>query len=260
MKSAIQVDGMDADLRAGLWNVYAPVFVETLSSSYTAARDEALKVMRTTWDEHFKVPTDSAPTWGDEASKSLRPLFLEGDYIEVYDLIDFTVRSFGRRLNGLDAAYNKVLEREVSGYRFVGGLLCPVSDEHEIRAIEEGLAVAGSLSGAATHLQTALKHMSDRGRPDYRNSVKESISAVESAARVITGKPKATLGDLLPQLEQSGHIHPAQKEAFSKLYGYTSDEEGIRHAMLDDSGLDFADAKYMLAVCAAFIAYAAARR
>lgn len=48
-------------------------------------------------------------------------------------------------------------------------------------------------------------------------------------------------------------MHEALKEAFKKLYGYTSDAEGIRHALLNDPTLDFEDAKFMLVACSGFV-------
>ena len=49
--------------------------------------------------------------------------------------------------------------------------------------------------------------MSDRQRPDYRNSIKESISAVESIAQQLSGNNKATLDDALKILEKKGKLH-----------------------------------------------------
>lgn len=254
-KTAIQSESMDDDLRAGLWNVFSPIFVEPLGSGgYYDSRIQAQDRMKVIWDEFFRLPADVAPGTTAAGTSALRPLFLQEHYIEVYDLVDFTVQRFGRHY-ALEKSYNKVLEREVSGFRFVSAMLVPISNEHELDAIESGLAVGGRLVGASNHLQAALRLLSDRDAPDYRNSVKESISAVESAARAISGKPKATLGDLLPALESKGYLHGAQREAFSRLYGYTSDAGGIRHAMTDEPSVTFADAKYMLAVCAAFVAY-----
>lgn len=97
--------------------------------------------------------------------------------------------------------------------------------------------------------------LSDRKNPDYRNSIKESISAVESLARILTKNNKATLGDALRLLEQRRGLHLALREAFSKLYGYTSDEQGIRHAMLDEPKISAADAKFFLLSCTSFINY-----
>lgn len=105
------------------------------------------------------------------------------------------------------------------------------------------------------HLRRALELLSNQKSPDYRNSIKESISAVESLAKVMSGKPKATLGDALKLIEKKGKVHPSLKEGFSKLYGYTSDEGGIRHAMLDEPSLSAADAKFFLLACTNFINY-----
>ncbi len=96
--------------------------------------------------------------------------------------------------------------------------------------------------------------LSDRKQPDYRNSIKESISAVEAVSQVVSGKTKATLGDCIKVLKTHGAIHPAFEQALLQLYGYTSDEGGIRHALTEDSTMpSYADAKFMLVSCAAFI-------
>ena len=95
----------------------------------------------------------------------------------------------------------------------------------------------------------------DRENPNYRNSIKESISAVESIARVVSELDKATLGDALKAIDQSDQLHPALKEGFLKLYGYTSDEQGIRHAMLVEPNITAADARYFLVSCSSFVNY-----
>jgi len=105
------------------------------------------------------------------------------------------------------------------------------------------------------HLHRALELLSDKKKPDYRNSIKESISAVESITQELSGNPKATLGEALKILEKKNKLHPALKVAYLKLYGYTSDEGGIRHAMLEEPNLSVADAKFFLLSCTSFINY-----
>lgn len=56
-------------------------------------------------------------------------------------------------------------------------------------------------------------------------------------------------------MEKNKSIPPSIKNAYSALYGYTSNENGIRHAMLEKSELTYADARYMLIVCSAFVNY-----
>ena len=97
--------------------------------------------------------------------------------------------------------------------------------------------------------------MSDRQNPDYRNSIKESVSALEGMCQKILKKDKVTLGDAICQIEKQYPIHPALKASIKSLYGYTSDADGIRHAMLDESNLSYIDAKFMLVACTNFINY-----
>ena len=55
-------------------------------------------------------------------------------------------------------------------------------------------------------------------------------------------------------------MHKSLIEGFKKIYGYTSDEGGLRHAITQDSKeIDFDDAKFMLVSCSAFINYIIAK-
>ena len=72
--------------------------------------------------------------------------------------------------------------------------------------------------------------------------------------QILTKNNKATLGDALKLMKDK--IHPAMKGAFEKLYGYTSDANGIRHANgLGEGNSTFEEAKYMLISCSAFVNY-----
>jgi hypothetical protein len=103
------------------------------------------------------------------------------------------------------------------------------------------------------HISTALSMLSDKDSPDYRNSIKESISAVESFVKVTCQDNKGTLGALLKNFQG----HPALNTAFKNLYGWTNDEKGIRHSLLDEgSPVGFDEAKFMLVACSSFINYA----
>jgi hypothetical protein len=142
----------------------------------------------------------------------------------------------------------------MSAWRIVGSEISKLTSEEEISAIEEALTPINQQDAVSTHLATALKHLSNRQSPDYRNSIKESISAVEALCRIITDNPKATLGKALDQLAAAGvNVHPSLKGAFDKLYGYSSDASGIRHSLSGEETLDYDDAKFMLVSCSAFV-------
>ncbi|HHG2223482.1 TPA: hypothetical protein Q4A38_05340, partial [Synechococcus sp. WH 5701] len=145
------------------------------------------------------------------------------------------------------------LARENSAYRFVEGQIAEITSKAEIEAVEMAIEAAGPYAGVSSHLTSALALMSDRTSPDYRNSIKESICAVESLAKQIAKKPSATLGVVLNELERTHALHPALKSAFSSLYGYTSNAQGIRHAPLDEPTLSKSDARFILVCCSALV-------
>lgn len=153
--------------------------------------------------------------------------------------------------------FNGLFEKEYVGYRFVGDIIVPISDEIETKEIEETFSDPDNK--VAEHIRKATVFLSDREKPDFENSIKESITAVETKCELITGlKGKdATLGAMLKNLEENGvKIHGALKEAFNKLYGYTSDANGIRHAGdIGGPNATFEEAKFMLVSCCAFINY-----
>lgn len=152
---------------------------------------------------------------------------------------------------------NKCFETEYVGYRFVDGIIVPISDKHEIKTINETLNT--DFQPVYDHVSKANQLLADREHPDFENSIKESISAVEAICEILTGAKgsDATLGKMLKKLEDRGVvIHSALKSAFNTLYGYTSDASGIRHAKnIGGSSSTFEEAKFMLVACCAFINY-----
>jgi AbiJ N-terminal domain 4 len=216
-------------------------------------------LMKKFWLSYFKKPLDTLPSSNDVFS-IIRTIFFDGEWHECYDILEFIACNYtsNEYRDELIKGSNEALEREISAYRFVGNQLTQITSENEISSIEEVLADTQRLTPVYEHLSTALNYLSDRKSPDYRNSIKESISAVESICNLITGG-KDSLGEALKKLETSVPIHPALKKGFSAIYGYTSDASGIRHSLLDESNLTFDDAKFMLVSCSGFINYLLAK-
>jgi len=97
--------------------------------------------------------------------------------------------------------------------------------------------------------------LADRKDPDYENSTKESISAVESIAKEITEREKP-----LNALTQSLQLHPSFKDALDKLYNWTSTDGGIRHGASSKSLTpDQNTARFMLVICSSFVNYIISR-
>ena len=248
IKTKLQIDTIDDDLKNRLWNVLKKYYWNRGSTS----SNESLLILL--WDNYFKRNLDDmGVSWHDKYGK-LRSYFFHCEWHEVYSFLEFIVNNhpnthLSRQCMDL---CNSILE-EVSAYRFAGGFITQITSKEEISEIEEALTTP--LKPVNVHLKTALELLSDKKSPDYRNSIKESISAVESICNLITGDKNLTLGQCLNKIEEKIPMHRALEQSFSSLYGYTSSANGIRHALLDEATLEFEDAKFMLVSCSAFINY-----
>lgn len=202
---------------------------------------------------------------------SVSTLFLNENkhaWYEKMNLLDFSIRVL-RGSKGKGNKYDRIVDRFVLdinrsfsrlnyAYRVIDNQIVQITDEEEIVAIVDAMTVSDSVK---IHLSDALKHLSARPNPNYRNSIKESISAVEAMCRKITGEN--TLGKSLNKLEKNGVKIPTMlKSAFEKLYVYTNDEStGIRHALMDDSEMPgYDEAKFMVVSCCAFVNYIQGKR
>lgn len=263
-KPPLQLDAIDDALRVALWNclvelVWSRVNTDPFSGRVYAS-EELSRFLRRFWARHLGRPLDTLPgTWG-KAYEAIRTYYFAAPWNEVYDVVEFAVEEFPdyETREKLRRAFNRALETENSGYRFVNGTLAAITDRVELAEIESATSIPGRMRVVRQQLASALAKLTDRKAPDYRNSIKESISAVEGVCAIVTGQDKADLNAALRDLENRVALHGALRSAFNSLYGYTSDTNGIRHALIEESNLTFDDAKFMLVVCSAFVNYVVA--
>lgn len=215
-------------------------------------------IYRALWADFFKLPVDELPEYEEGIRAEIKSAFLTGEWYTPYEIIEF-ILGHGDMHNDqrLAASVSTVLTEEMAGFRLIQGKFVEITDESEVTAIEESLSItqADRFAPAREHLAAALTMLSNRRAPDYRNSIKESISAVEAVVQILTGDPRAELGKGLKLLEKSTPLHGAFRTGLQSLYGYTSDADGIRHALTGEPSVDAADAKFMLVACAAFVVY-----
>jgi hypothetical protein len=261
VEGAFQRERVDEILRIALWNILSGFMWDKYDrDAYGYVSDENKQINRLfsrLWFRYLKRDMDELPAFRHEGYRhqdgynTLKAYFLQCEWYEVYDCIEFLLRDEDTLLDKEAAkVLNQVLERENAAYRIVHKEVVEITDSNEIHAIEE--ALNHPEQPVRTHIRASLALMSDRKSPDYRNSIKEAISAVEAACRLVTRSKTATLGDALKKVPD---LHPALQKAFSALYGFTSDAAGIRHSLLEESNLTYADAKFMLAACSAFVSY-----
>ncbi len=255
-KKDIQLEEIDEELKNRLWNIIKLNYLDNLDRI-----DEYELFANTLWHRLYKLPVDTIPQYNYLIEAFIREKYYSSEWFEIYDFIEFILNlDFLKKMNIIFAKkFNQVLKQEFSGYRIIDNKVAPISNELEIEEISTAIEKTGcltALKGANIHLDNALDFFSDKKKPNYRNSIKESISAVEATCRIITGE--STLGKSLNKLEQKGlDINPQIKSGFDKIYAYTNDKKnGIRHAIVEQPNEpDFDDAKYMLVSCSAFINY-----
>jgi hypothetical protein len=192
-----------------------------------------------------------------EVSKQLERLVAQLNIGPLFDLIEFLAQH--PRCSAIlkqDLARAFIDAR--AAYRLVDGQVIAIGTEEQGAAVERAIQVAetAGASAARNHLVASGAELRNG---NWANSVRESIHAVEAMSRKIdpTGN---TLSPALKALERKGYIHGSLKSAFEKLYGYTNDESGIRHALLDEGArVDEVDAIFMLGACASFVSYLIAK-
>lgn len=179
------------------------------------------------------------------------------EWYVIYDFVEKYLRLCSESIADLmQREFNYIMEDEMAPYRIVDRLVVPITNEMEIDTISA--ASETEYDTVNNHISKALSLFANRKKPDYENSIKESISAVESICCIITGQTggNATLGRTIKKLKDYGiHIHPGMEKAFVSLYGFASDEEGIRHGGTESINTPSEDAKYMLVSCSAFVNY-----
>lgn len=174
--------------------------------------------------------------------------------------IDYMERTFKdperiRIISSFIDNLNMDFERTHYGYRIVAGLITDIISDTDKESIEEVLFSDEDV--VKSHMRQALSLYSRRPLPDYKNAIKEAISAVEALCRKRTGE--STFGSAYGQIKKTTTIHPRIQEAIQKVYDYTNQADtGIRHSKVsgDDSLVPGAtECLFMLVTCSAIINY-----
>lgn len=253
VREAFQIEDIDDRLSTRLWNDINLLLddLEYQLRNYFCT---------SIWTDFFVKNIDELPLtmskklYFAKFQQQFKCFFYDMEWFQKYDLIEFIADLSDGIDTGFSDCCNESLQKEMSGYSIINNKVTPIIDEIEIQSIE--MALNTNSSAIQEHLDTALAHLSNRETPDYRNAIKESISAVESICKQIVRDDKDTLGKALDKIDKSHQLPEALKSALKKLYGYTSDASGIRHGLIDDDREPtMEEARFMLITCSAFINY-----
>lgn len=266
VSDVLQVETMSYELRNSLFNAIVIHIINTFfdEARFTKSTTQSIYQALNSWGYYAKLDVFFRKFYcqilkqkiteipdREEAWEVFERYFDNSEWHEIYSLLEWFVSKVLTQENvpALFVEYiNMVLEENLSGYRFVDGLIVQIVDEKEISEISEALNHKQKEIGK--QISSALQSMHDK---NYRHSVKESISAVETFVRTKTGK--STLGAALSELEKIS-IPSALKQGFDKIYGWTCGPDGVRHALMDNAqDVTLAEAKFMLVACSAFLNY-----
>ncbi|WP_020599183.1 AbiJ-NTD4 domain-containing protein [Spirosoma panaciterrae] len=278
-KKGLQVNSIDAKTRMRVWNELDQILFYNIYSS----KNNTIGIPRSgmfydytysLWSDLLGWESSTIPATKSGLIPAFKGYLLRKD-LPWFDFLKFvekaltnyldTLKSYGSGLIE-DPAFekytqrvNKIFAEESCGYRFLGNYLAPIIDEIELNEVADALARTDSISSVKSHLKNALMLLSDRERPDYNNSVKESISAMEALFRLIAQKPNATLSQVIEDVEKKTGIHTKLKMAIKYLYDWTSDASGVRHAKKGDATENFDSAKLALVTCSGLVNYLLAK-
>ena len=242
------------ELRTALWNMlHKPAF-----PNEDEHQERAVAHARALWN-HLGWRTDQVPPLPHQMRESFATEWFSCRWPEFFDLIEFTARTLATSVSPVRQQWfemlNRILESKGCAYRFIAERLVPLTNSREATEVVRGAESA--IPDVSVHIREAAKLLPPNAGANPRNSIRESIAAVEASLRHLNGNPTATLSDGLAVFEDKhGPLHPSLRQGLAVLYAYTADERGVTHALIEESGgVTGDDARFMLVTCSAFTNY-----
>jgi hypothetical protein len=255
-RSLVQLDEIDAGTRIAIWNAIYPA-IKKSEYGYHNPQNNTMIFDRTSevlWTEYFGEMVDEVPS-GEAVLAKAKDVIRDAPFNRVFDLLEVVLPAlvFDLPEQSTDRL-NSVFVKHLVGYRIVQRRVIPIDFGVESEALVSALAASSSpgLEGVFNHIDNSIVLLSERNAPDYPNTVKEAMSGVEAMCEFLTGKNQ--LGDALKDFRKTGLAIPsAQIEAWKKMYGWASGENGVRHGSFKVANVDDAIAKYAVITGAAFV-------
>lgn len=257
----IQINDFDTETRISLNTKCWEIFHKYTEQKFKTKRHE----YRAVYDGEFKsfigdyllnnilsVPCNEHVIF-DSLEKLFNNIFEQGKFNVILDVIEIIVSSISLTNINLYDEFNLLFEENFVGYRFINKLICPISNELERQEIEN--AFSTNYDKVNLHITKALDLLSNRDKPDYHNSIKESAMAIEALGN-ITGN-----GGVYTNIKKI--IDPTQSISNKLLFKsiedfihFVNEEPGIRHD--NNNGVNditFDEAKFCLVIASGIINY-----
>ena len=134
-RQSIQIDSMSLELRNTLWKILQiHVWADgNIPMVYASNQPHEIKALcHKLWFEYFKHPLDTMDSYWVNVVQALRKYFFGCEWYEAYDFVEFVANNYSPKRDQLIRSCNQMLEREASGYRFIDGVLSPITGQVEI--------------------------------------------------------------------------------------------------------------------------------
>lgn len=260
--SPLKLEEISQEAQTCLWNNLYEAVRHSISRpygyQYYITSPPWLNILRDLHAYFFKLELDSFNDDHEAFIRDYKHLIYNLEFNKVFDLLEYImchpecppsfINDVAETFEECQLAYRVDKEQPVTIY--------PAATETEGKTILKARKQLrdDGFFGAEAHLQKAIDSINQR---EYADSVRQSINAVEAVAKKLDPKSSNSLDKMLKSLEEKNPLHPALKKGLQALYGYTSDEKGIRHPLIDEKqanvGMD--EAVFMLGACAAFSSY-----
>ena len=250
--------------RTNIWNCLYTSMMECGAGQYSGSIlfGHWEDIVQSIYADLFNLPMHEWQPEFTQIGDKLYNFIQSGKFNFVFDLIQFVMRHEHCPPEFIESMKEE-FEKSRLAYVITGSQEGPPPTIVPIATSVDGQVLVNSiqtlhqegLTSAATHLQKSGELIN---QGDWTSSIRESVHAVESVARSITPTPSNDLKSALNLLEKRhGPFHPAIKKGILNLYGYASDEPGIRHAKLncEVSNTDIDEALLMLGICASIASF-----
>lgn len=207
------------------------------------------------WAEVLEDSIGKAPSDLDAFQRFFSSYIQKEPFYAIFDFCEFVAAE------GNATFFRPFLEdlcrRSRLAYRFVEGQFIATGNEFESESVQHAFEqLQTAMPNARAHLVNSSRLLAEG---DYAGSVRESANSLESVARQIGGTEKVS--SALKSIQDEYSLHPALTTLMAKAYGYASNEEGARHALVNNETAVFeeAEALFILVVVSSSINYLLAK-
>lgn len=225
-----------------------------LRNGYYYVNKQFFDLLKSILVEYFFTPIDEIKPRFNWVLETVKEIIYSENHVNVLEFVQAFLRH-GYVSDKFRKNIDDIFKKSYVGYRLLeGNTVIPYVNDDELSGLSKNIRMIEETD--KDYLKFHLRSSADfMNKGLWSSSVRESISAVESVIKA--EYPGREFSEAMTQFQRETGIHGALKKAMIQMYGYASDEQGIRHALFDKDApnVDSSDAVYMYSVCISFISY-----